>query len=128
MKLGVFTVPAGLWIAATSACVLPQRADRGAVPKDINAKFLAEDLEPEVWVNRFEVEAREIYASRKEILKAVKLAPGDRVADVGAGTGLFVAPFAGAVGLNGKVYAVDISPRLIDHVTQRVADEGLTNA
>lgn len=116
-----------LWVAATSACVLNKNAESGAVPNNINDKFLAQDLNPEVWLNRFEVEAREIFASRKGIVAAVKLSPGDRIADVGAGTGLFVAPFANAVGPKGKVYAVDISPRFIDHLNDRIAGEGLTN-
>jgi ubiquinone/menaquinone biosynthesis C-methylase UbiE len=34
--------------------------------------------------------------------------PGDRIADVGPGTGVFLGPFAAAVGPTGRVYAVDI--------------------
>lgn len=127
MNRRILTALGCLSVAATSACVRYQNGDSGVVPKDINDRFLAEDLEPEDWVNRFEVEAREIFARRKEIVAAVKLAPGDRIADVGAGTGLFVALFAEAVGLKGQVFAIDISPRLIDHMNKRVADEGLTN-
>ncbi len=127
MKHRVLAASACLLLLATSACVLNNKADSGAVAKNINAPFLAENLKAEVWVNRFEVEAREIFARRKEIVDALKLAPGDRIADVGAGTGLFVGLFAEAVGLKGKVYAVDISPRLIDHMNKRITDEGLTN-
>ena len=127
MKCRILTALGCLLVAATSACVQYKKGDSGVVPENINARFLAEDLEPEVWVNRFEVEAREIFARRKEIVAAVMLAPGDRIADVGAGTGLFVALFAEAIGLKGQVYAIDISPRLIDHMNKRVADEGLTN-
>jgi len=116
-----------LLVLATIGCVQQKRIDPGAVPENINAKFLSQDLNPDVWVNRFEVEAREIFASRDEILSAVQLSPGDRIADIGAGTGLFVASFARAVGPTGKVYAVDISPRLIDHLKKRAADDGLTN-
>ena len=39
---------------------------------------------------------------------AMKLRPGDVVADLGAGSGPFVVPFARAVSAKGKVYAVDI--------------------
>lgn len=127
MKRRVIIALGCMLVVATTACVQNKKADPGAVSKDINARFLAEDLKPEVWVNRFEVESREIFAHRDDIIAAVKLAPGDRIADVGAGTGLFVAPFAKAVGVKGKVYAVDISPRLIDHINKRMADEGLTN-
>ena len=108
MKRRVFTALGCLLLATTSACVLTRKVDPGAVPKNINARFLAEALAPEVWVNRFEVESREVYASRKEIVDAVQLKPGDRVADVGAGTGLFVAPFAKAVGLLESAKSADL--------------------
>jgi ubiquinone/menaquinone biosynthesis C-methylase UbiE len=127
MKHKILTSVGCLLILVTSACVQQKRVDPDAVPEDINAKFLSEDLNPEVWVNRFEVEAREIFASRDEIIAAVKLSPGNHIADIGAGTGLFVASFARAVGPAGKVYAVDISPRLTDHLRKRAADDGLTN-
>ncbi len=127
MKRSFAAISTCLLIAATTACVQNKNRESGAVPKNINDRFLAEDLKPEEWVNRFEVEAREIFASRDAIIDAVKLSPGDRIADVGAGTGLFVGSFASAVGDKGKVFAVDISPRLIDHLNKRVADEGLTN-
>ncbi len=127
MKRRIVVAFAGLLVASSFGCVVTQKADSGAVPENINAKFLADDLKPEVWVNRFEVESREIFAHQEEIVDAVNLEPGDRIADVGAGTGLFIGPFASAVGPEGKVYAVDISPRLIDHLNERVASEGLTN-
>ena len=38
------------------------------------------------------------------------------VADVGAGTGLFTRMFAEEVGAEGKVYAVDIAPKFLDHI------------
>ncbi len=126
MKRTILTALGCLLVVALPACT-STNGNSDAVSKNINGKFLSEDLNPDVWVKRFEVEAREIYAQRKEIVDAVKLAPGDRIADVGAGTGLFVTAFANAVGANGKVFAVDISPQFIDHIKGRVADEGLTN-
>ena len=38
------------------------------------------------------------------------------VADIGAGTGLFTRLFAEKVGPAGKVYAVDIATRFLDHI------------
>ncbi len=127
MKLRDITALGCFWVAATCVFAQDKKIDPSAVPKDINAKFLSEDLKPEEWVNRFEIESREVYANRKEIVGAIKLKPGDRIADIGAGTGLFIAPFANVVGPQGKVFAVDISPKLIDHMNKRIADEGLTN-
>ena len=104
-----------------------QEKQRSAVPQDINARFLDKDLDAGEWVNRFEVESREVYANRGDIVAALHLNSGDCIADIGAGTGLFAKPFSQAVGAEGKVYAVDISPKLVEHVKKRVADEGMNN-
>jgi predicted methyltransferase len=123
-------MPALLAILATllpAAC--PARPQGPAAPAgaDINRDFLDPDLDPEAWRQRFEVESREVFACREAIVAALGLAPGDRVADVGSGTGLFLAPFAEKVGADGRVYAVDISPRLVDFLERRVRDEALAN-
>ena len=96
-----------------------------SVKPGINDSFLAEDMQVEDYVARFEVESREIYSERDALVAAVGLEAGDAVADIGAGTGLFLEPFAKAVGSRGRVYAVDIAPKFIDHLTERAAQEGL---
>lgn len=96
-------------------------------PGAINREFLRADLDPDEWLGKFEVESREVFVARREILAAVGLEGGDRIADVGCGTGLFVGPFSAAVGPTGRVYAVDISPRLVEFVAKRIRDEGLAN-
>ena len=45
------------------------------------------------------------------------LRPGDAVADIGAGTGLFTQLFAEQVGPKGTVYAVDIGPAFLKYIT-----------
>ncbi len=94
---------------------------------DINAKFLDPALDPEDWATKFELESREVYAAREAIAKALELGPGSRVADVGSGTGAFLHTFADAVGPTGRVYAVDISPRFVEFLRQRVQNEKLAN-
>ncbi len=49
----------------------------------------------------------------------VGLAAGERVADVGAGTGYFAFPAAARVGRGGRVYAIDVSPELIGLLEDR---------
>ena len=110
-----------LGAAAPAAPQTPQPA------ADINRDFLDPDLDPEAWLGRFEVESREVFAARRSLLTAVGLKPGDRVVDIGSGTGLFVAPFSKATGPTGRVYAVDISPKLVAFVEQRVKKEQLPN-
>ncbi len=100
---------------------------RAAGTEDINAKFMDPDLDPEVWKNRWEVESREIYVARGEIVAAFGLKPGDEVADVGAGTGLFMKPFSEAVGDYGRVLAIDIAPGFVAELRRRAREEGLAN-
>ena len=113
--------------AANSTSAITTPWVRSAVPDGINKKFLDPDLKAEEWLVRWEVESREIFSERLSIVEGVGLAPGATIADVGTGTGLFVEHFSKAVGPNGKVFALDISPKFIDHLRLRVRQEGLGN-
>jgi len=91
----------------------------------INADFLGKDVDMTRWVNTFEGETREIATQKQAIVASMHLRKGEDVADVGAGTGLFLDSLAEAVGVGGKVYALDISPEFVQHLEMRVKDEGL---
>jgi len=96
-----------------------------SVKPGINEPYLEPGLDADAWVQRFEVESREIYDARDEIVHAVGLRRGQAVADVGTGTGLFVESFARAVGPSGRVYALDIAPAFVEHVAERAGKAGL---
>ncbi len=98
-----------------------------AVREGLNDRFLDEQLEVDDWIARFEVESREVALQRDEILAALELNAGSCVADVGAGTGLFLAPMSAAVGAEGCVLAVEISPGFVTHLRERAEREGLEN-
>ena len=98
-------------------------AQEQSVKPGINEKFLDPSLKVEEWTQRFETESREIYHQRAAILKATGVAEGMTVADIGAGTGLFTLPFAQAVGPKGRVYAVEIAQKFLDHIAARAAQE-----
>jgi ubiquinone/menaquinone biosynthesis C-methylase UbiE len=97
-----------------------------SVRPGINDGYLAADIDVNLWTERFEVESREIYHARAEIVRVVALRPGQAVADIGAGTGLFLEPFADAVGPTGVVYSLDIVPAFVEHMTDRAAHRNLT--
>lgn len=61
------------------------------------------------------------------VVQDLGLRPGLRVADLGAGTGVFTVPMARAVGDAGKVYAIDIDTGLLGIVADKTKAEGLAN-
>ncbi|SMP60937.1 Ubiquinone/menaquinone biosynthesis C-methylase UbiE [Neorhodopirellula lusitana] len=97
------------------------------VPDGINDNFKNPELDVDEWLERFEVESREVYAARDEVLKACGIKPGERIADVGAGTGFYSRLFAKKTGWDGWVYSVDISPNFLQHIAKRATDDGIEN-
>ncbi len=100
-------------------------AETPAVDPEINAYYHGAD--PERWTDIFESGGREVFDRYLEILHALRLDGGMRIADVGAGTGLFTMRFAEAVGPTGTVYAVDVSETFVDAIRARATAEGLKN-
>ncbi len=75
----------------------------------------------------FEVESREVYRFRKEIVAACHLKPEMSIADVGAGTGLFTRMFAAEVAPGGTVYAADIAESFLRHIEASCKEAGIKN-
>ncbi|QDU59136.1 class I SAM-dependent methyltransferase [Aeoliella mucimassa] len=105
----------------------PPETARVKLPEGINARFTDPELKPEEFVDRFEQDGREAFAARAAIMQATGVKPGMRVADIGAGTGLFTVLFSESVGPEGWVYAVDISPKFIEHIASRADEAGIEN-
>jgi arsenite methyltransferase len=70
---------------------------------------------------------RDRWQQRDRVIQSLEIRPGDRVADIGSGSGYFVFSLAKAVGPNGKVYAVDVDPAMNDLVAERAKKEGAAN-
>ncbi len=96
-----------------------------SVRPGINDPFKNPDVTK--YVKTFEGESREVYANREKIVAECGIQPGMVVADVGAGTGLFTRLFAPAVGPRGKVIAVDISEKFLDHIAKTCREAKITN-
>ncbi len=97
------------------------------VPAGINDNFKSTELNVDEWLEKFEVESREVYAAREDVLKACAITPGERIADVGAGTGFYSRLFAKATGWDGWVYSVDIAPKFLQHIAARATTDGIEN-
>jgi ubiquinone/menaquinone biosynthesis C-methylase UbiE len=70
---------------------------------------------------------RDAYQRPDQIMDALQIGEGSVVADLGAGGGWFTVRLARRVGPNGRVYAEDIQPQMIDAIKRRMTREGLTN-
>lgn len=101
------------------------QAQEQSVKPGINDSF--RDPNPKQFTERFEIESREVFAKREEILKAIKLKPTDVVADIGAGTGLFTRLFAANLGPEGRVIAVDIAQKFLDHIEVTCREREIRN-
>lgn len=78
-------------------------------------------------IERLENSKRIASLKIEEVLARLKLKPGDIVADIGAGTGVFTRPLARAVGPTGKVFSVEVDQALLDDIDKRSRQEQLEN-
>ena len=71
--------------------------------------------------------SRDNSGETEEILKLLKIAPGQTIADIGAGSGYYTARLSPIIGPSGKIYAQDIIPDYLARLKSRIAQEKLTN-
>lgn len=110
------------------AVMLAATASVGAeqnVNPDINRNYQNPNVTQ--WRGVFERDGREVWDRRDDIIRHMRLQAGQKVADIGAGTGFFTLMMAQAVGPTGKVYVVDIAKNFVDASVQRARDHGLQN-
>jgi ubiquinone/menaquinone biosynthesis C-methylase UbiE len=66
---------------------------------------------------------RDIWQRPEDVVRALALPSGARVADIGAGEGYFIPHLSEAVGNDGRVYAVEVEAELVQAMKHRFADE-----
>jgi len=79
----------------------------------------------EHWAQRFDAPERDAWQKPAALVEALGIEEGQAVADIGAGTGYFLPHLAAAVGASGTVYAVDVEPSMVNHMTRRAHQAGL---
>jgi precorrin-6B methylase 2 len=58
-----------------------------------------------------------------EVISHLRLLPGMKIADIGAGTGYFSIPIARAVGDGGRVPAADLQPEMLELLRQKLSQD-----
>ncbi len=76
---------------------------------------------------QFEQPARAEWQKVGEVIQAIGLDTGDRIADIGGATGFFSRPFARRVGPTGVVYCCDLATNLLEFLQETARKEGLNN-
>jgi len=75
---------------------------------------------------RFWVEAPHPFITRKRLLAALEPRPGERILEIGPGTGYYSFEIAGSLG-EGTLEIFDIQPEMLDHVMREAERRGVTN-
>jgi SAM-dependent methyltransferase len=90
--------------------------DRYRNPKDLEGYIAAQEA-PE----------RAAWQKPEQVLDALALRPGQVVCDIGAGPGYFALRAAKRVGDKGRVFAVDVEPKILDALRARIEKTGARN-
>jgi ubiquinone/menaquinone biosynthesis C-methylase UbiE len=75
----------------------------------------------------YEGGSRDDWQQPERVVEALGIRPGDRVADLGSGSGYFTLRLAPAVGPEGKVFAVDVDAEMNEYLRGRLAEAGIAN-
>jgi ubiquinone/menaquinone biosynthesis C-methylase UbiE len=77
---------------------------------------------------RFWVEAPHPLITRERLRETLEPQPGERVLEIGPGTGYYSLELAGWLGAEGTLELFDIQQEFLDHTINRLAESGLDNA
>ncbi|MFO7181738.1 MAG: methyltransferase domain-containing protein [Pseudomonadota bacterium] len=83
--------------------------------------------EVERFARHFDSPERAAWQKPDEVVRLLDVTPGATVADIGAGTGYFLAPLSRAVGPNGRVLALDVEPNMVEYMRRRAQREAIAN-
>lgn len=116
------------FIFALSASAQSRYLIKGGDPNGINKWYMGRQIAHVMshfgidWLERQE---REMEENTSQLIKNLNIKPGMILADIGAGSGYHSALLSKKVG-NGKVFAVDIEPEMINYLNNRIKQEKLT--
>lgn len=76
---------------------------------------------------RFWVEAPHPIISRDRLRTVLAPLPGERLLEIGVGTGYYTLDMAEWIGPEGRIEIFDLQQEFLDHVSRRAGERGLTN-
>jgi ubiquinone/menaquinone biosynthesis C-methylase UbiE len=76
---------------------------------------------------RFWVEAPHPFITRERLREILEPRAGERVLEVGPGTGYYALPVATWLAPDGRLDVVDIQQEMLDHTTGRAGEQGIDN-
>jgi cyclopropane fatty-acyl-phospholipid synthase-like methyltransferase len=82
----------------------------------LGAQQAQQRRDPQEYIKRLEAEQRVKELQVDRVVETLKISQGQKVADLGAGSGLFTRPIARQVGEKGTVFAIDVDPELLKHI------------
>jgi len=83
--------------------------------------------DPAAYTQSWDDPDRDAWQRPSDLVVALGVKPGMAVADIGTGTGYLLPHLSRAVGAEGRVFAVDVSPQMLGWVRDRAEREGLSN-
>lgn len=79
------------------------------------------------WSDHYGLSESDYEPMRETAVEYLELEPGDAVLEIGCGPGVNLELLRDAVGPDGRVVALDYSPKMVDRARARVADRGWEN-
>jgi ubiquinone/menaquinone biosynthesis C-methylase UbiE len=122
IRPGVLSILLTALVLAIAAAVSAQQT--GTHPLSGRRYALTMGVEGADWLDRAERDSEEEPDHAIDVLKITK---GSTLADIGAGSGYMTAKLAKKVGPDGKVFANDIQPGMLELLTRRLQKSKITN-
>jgi ubiquinone/menaquinone biosynthesis C-methylase UbiE len=76
---------------------------------------------------RFWVEAPHPFITRERLREILEPAPGERLLEVGPGTGYYSLPVADWLAPDGRLDVLDVQQEMLDHTLRRAQEHGIEN-
>lgn len=115
-------VAAMIGVIVTGVSAQQHQPPAGQKPDHMQHRF----DDPDRYAQQFDDPARDAWQLPDRVVAALGLKAGQSVADIGAGTGYFSMRLARSAAAP-VVFAVDIEPKMVEYLNDRVAKEGLKN-